>query len=115
MVLMALLLGLTLIVVPVLVIASLRRWGLEEADTEDRLHSPRTHTVSYVVPPGQDPAVVRAALKHAGFVAVMDHGGDQRLLVECEAGQRNRAREVIEHAGGLEQPVSHVHFEDDPS
>jgi hypothetical protein len=114
MVLMALLLGLTLIVVPLLVIASLRRWGLEEADTDTRLHSPQTHTASYVVPPGQDPAVVRAALKHAGFVTVMEHGGDH-LLVECEVGQRNRAREVIEHAGGPEQPVSHAHFEDDPT
>jgi hypothetical protein len=95
------LLSVTLLVVsvlalPVLVALVARRWGTEEARTESALRSPGAHTVRYVVPEGEDPAQVRAALTHARFVSVLDRGGDQGLLVRCEASQRERLRSIIE-------------------
>jgi hypothetical protein len=105
---------------PVALILGARRWGMQEAEVDARLHSPRAHTVAYVVPEGQDPALVRVALSHAGFVTVLDRGGDQRLLVECEESRRDQVRSVIEHVdhGGFEGPelhVGHVRFEDEPA
>jgi len=105
---------------PVFLVLSLRRWGLERAETESRLHSPQAHIVSYLVPEGQDPAVVRAALGHAGFVTMMERGGDQRLVVECDAADRDRVREIIQHAersgfDGEDMHLGHVRFEDDPA
>jgi hypothetical protein len=78
---------------------SLRRWGIEEAQIEDRLRSPETHKVIYLVPEGDDPAVLRAALAQAGFVSAMDTGPDERLFVECTEAEDGRVREIIEHAG----------------
>ena len=52
--------------------------------------------VSYVVPDGIDAAVVRTALDMAGFSSALDIvGGEERLLIECQAGERERVREVI--------------------
>jgi hypothetical protein len=57
--------------------------------------------VAYVVPDGIDAAVVRTALDMAGFSAALDIvGGEERLLIECQAGERERVREVI--AGGVQ-------------
>lgn len=57
--------------------------------------------VAYVVPDGVDAAVVRTALDGAGFSSALDIvGGEERLLFECQAVERERAREVIE--GGLQ-------------
>lgn len=114
------LLVLTVLTIPVLVLLSMRRWGQEEAETEARLMAPDAHAVKYVVPEGQDPVLVRAALAHAGFVSVLDTGGDQRLLVQCEPGQRSPVREAIESVGhpelaGDRVSVTHAHFEDEPA
>ncbi len=84
------------LLLPVLFAMALRRWGLETAETERRLSSPQTPTVSYVVPEGQDPAFVRAALAHAGFETMLHRSDGQRLIVECDAAERDRVRETIE-------------------
>ena len=99
---------------------AMRRWTLDEARTEARLHQPGAHTVTYAVPNGQDPAILMAALSRAGFTSVSDiEGGRERLLVEYH-DERDRAqvRSIIEHvdrAGfdGPEMHVGHVSFEDE--
>jgi hypothetical protein len=107
------------LVVGLVVALGLRRWTLDEAKVETRLHEPTTHKLVYAVPAGQDPAVLIAALTRAGFVAVSDfEGGNERLLVECGEVERARVREIIEHvdrAGfdGPEMHVAHVTFEDE--
>lgn len=78
-------------------LVSLRRWGLEDARTDARLHSPEAHTLAYVVPAGQDPARLRGALGSAGFVSVIDAGESERVLVECEPGDHALVSEIIEH------------------
>ncbi len=74
------------------------RWAEDETGKEALLHAPDAHTVSYVVPEGEDPALVMAALTHAGFRSVEDvTGRRERVLVECEEEDRDRVRDVIEH------------------
>ncbi len=114
------LLVLTVLAVPVALILGARRWGIAEAAVDARLHSPQVHTVAYAVPEGRDPALVRVALAHAGFVTVLDSGRDQRLLVECEESRREQVRRVIEDLGdpglaGPEVPAGHVRFVDEPA
>ena len=87
-----------LVVIPALVVLALRQWGQQDSQTESRLLSPGVHTLSYVVPTGQDPAPLRAALAHEHFSSVMGHGDSGHcLIVECREGQRARVREIIEH------------------
>jgi len=114
------LLVVTVLAVPVALILGARRWGMAEAAVDARLHSASAHTVAYVVPEGQDPALVRVALSHAGFVTVLDRGGDQRLLVECEESRREQVRQVIEaidepELTGAEVHAGHVRFVDEPA
>jgi hypothetical protein len=67
-----------------------------EKDVEDHLHDPSTPTVAFVVPDGVDPAVVSNALGGAGFSSALDLArGEERLLIECHAGERERVRGVI--------------------
>jgi len=120
MVLAATLLVLTVLVVPLLVIAMMRRFGLEEADTERTLLSPGAHTVSWLVPEGEDPALVRTRLAHEGFVSVLDRSGDQRLVVRCEPAEREQVRAVIAgtaHTTFDGHPLhpSGLRFADDPA
>ncbi|MGA8248975.1 MAG: hypothetical protein WB797_18860 [Nocardioides sp.] len=103
---------------PVLIVLALRRWGMKEAETERSLLSPQAHTVSYVVPEGEDPALARAALTHAGFVSVLDRTADQRLVVRCEQGERERVRAILEHVDhptfdGHHEDAAHVQFVDE--
>jgi hypothetical protein len=71
-------------------------------ERQEHLESARTPTLEYVVPTGQDPAVVLTALRQAGFVAATDSTtSGQRVLIECPEGverQRARARSAIESA-----------------
>jgi hypothetical protein len=66
---------------------------------QDDLESPRTPTLEYDVPTGQDPAVVLAALQQAGVTATNDSTTEgQRVLIACPEGldrQRARARAAI--------------------
>jgi hypothetical protein len=80
-----------------LLLVSLRRWGMEDARTEARLHSTTAHTVAYVVPAGQDPATLRGALANAGFTSVIDAGETERVIVECEPSDHVIVKEIIEH------------------
>ena len=120
MVLAVTLLVLTVMIVPLLVLGALRAFGMKEVDNERALLSPGAHTVAWVVPEGEDPALVRTHLSHAGFTSVLDHSGDQRLVVECEPGDRELVRDIIAHAahttfdGQTLQP-SQLRFDDDPA
>jgi len=72
-----------------------------EKDIEDHLLDPGTPTVAFVVPDGVDAAVVSTALEGAGFSSALDLvGGEERLLIECHSGERERVRSVI---AGIEQ------------
>jgi hypothetical protein len=107
------------VVAVVLVMGAARRWVLDEGATEARMLEPETHALSYLVPNGQDPAALMAALAHANFTTSTDtHGGTERLLVACEEADRAQVRHVLEEAnsagsGGTRMP-DHVRFEDEP-
>ena len=101
------------------VAVGLRRWGRGDSRTEARLLSPSTHTVSYLVPEGEDPTVAMAALRTAGFTCIVGEGAHQeRVVVECRPPDREAARNVIDHArrsvlGGPTLDVDRVAFEDE--
>jgi hypothetical protein len=86
-----------LVVVPALVVLALRQWGQQDVQIETRLRSPGTHTLTYVVPDGQDPAPLRSALGHEHFSTVLGRGESGHcLIVECDERDRDRIRQVIE-------------------
>ncbi len=98
----------------------LRRVTFDEARTETRLTEPGAHTVTYRVPPGEDPSPVIAALHRAGYTVVggIDQG-QERVLVGCEERDRADVRRIIEE---VERSVykflpahAHVRFEDEPA
>lgn len=103
----------------VVVNVGLRNWVARQAGTEARLLSPETHTVGYVVPEGQDPAVLMAAISSAGFEAIVDTAGRaERVLIACDDGDRGRVRAVLEdvHRTGFDgaaMRVEHVVFDDE--
>ena len=105
------------VVAGVLILQVTRRWVLEEAATEARLTDPATHTFSYLVPNGQDPAALMAALAHAGFATAIDaHGGTERLLVACEEPDREQIRQLLVDAGSARSATATpVTFEDEQS
>lgn len=98
---------------------ALRRLVLDEASIEERLRSPDVHTVAYVVPEGQDVAVLMAAVRHAGFEAITKiDGGTERLLVACKEEDRAKVRSILEHVhrigfDGSDLYVDHVSFDDE--
>ena len=97
-------LGILLVVaIVVAVFLMLRRRTDAVAHREETLESPRTETLTYTLPPGQDPAVVVAALERDGFAALSPAtGGRPRVVVECPNGrERNRepVRRALEHVG----------------
>jgi len=69
---------------------------------DDVLLDPRTPTLDYEVPTGQDPAVLLGALEKEGYTATVDpHGAHQVVLVQCPGGleaHREDVRSVIESA-----------------
>ena len=100
---MAILLLGTLLVVVLAGIALalvLKRWADERAAREDRIVLSPFETLEYVVPPGQDPALVLEALETAGYPVAPDPAAGSRLIhIECRFGrdhERARVREVIE-------------------
>ncbi|MGZ4487290.1 MAG: hypothetical protein ACXVW1_05115 [Nocardioides sp.] len=113
-----------LVLVALLVVSAagawfLRSWGRDEAATESRLHDPRTPVLAYVVPDGEDPAPLMAALTHRGFVSVVDtSGGSERLVVECPVTARALVRETLQQVAqrnldGSVLPLRDVHFVDE--
>jgi hypothetical protein len=81
----------------------LKKESLGRERVEADLHAPGTPTLEYVVPTGEDPAIVLAALDRAGYTAGVDsHGPHQLVLVKCPDGvdaSRAQVRSVIESAG----------------
>jgi hypothetical protein len=91
-----------------------------EKEQEEVVHQPGVHTLSYVVPTGQDPAELVAALHQAGFTAVAEprHGFEVLEVVIHDERDRARVREVLEHAhragfDSPEIPVGAISFEDE--
>lgn len=88
-----------------------------------RLAAGRAGSLRYVVPVGQDPAAVIAALRQAGYDVVREHEPTriQELVIACPGGvdgQRSDVRAVIAHApmdlGGAPPPEHRVVFADEP-
>lgn len=75
--------------------------GRERVEAE--LHDASTPTLEYVVPTGEDPVVVVAALERAGYTVGVDSSGShQVVLVKCPDSpdqSRAKVREVIANAG----------------
>lgn len=107
------------VVAGLLIMRGTRRWVLDAEATEVRLRDPQTHTLSYRVPLGQDPAILMAGLAHAGFTTASDsHGSLERLLIACEESDRDQVRRVLEEASrassGGTRMIDHLRFEDEP-
>jgi hypothetical protein len=81
----------------------LKEESLGRERVEHELHDSGTPTLEYVVPTGEDPVVVLAAVQRAGYTACVDsHGAHQLVLVKCPGGvgpERAKVRSVIESAG----------------
>ena len=91
-----------------------------EQDQEEVVHQHGLHTLTYLVPTGQDPAELVAALHQAGFTAVAElrHGYEVLEVVCHDEHDRGRVREVLEHAhrsgfDSPENPVGAISFEDE--
>lgn len=87
---------------------------------ERDLHGPEAKAVSYLVPEGQDPAVLVAALHTAGHAAITEErGGHTHLLVGCATPvDRTSVRSVIERvhttsSDGVAFTVGTVRFGDE--
>jgi hypothetical protein len=87
--------------------------------TQSRLQRPEAHALRYVVPRGQDPAILTAALVHAGYRSVGSfEGGTARVLIACDEQDRGTVRDIIRHVdrAGFDGPdlqVARARFEDE--
>lgn len=76
---------------------ALRGWVSEESRLEAHLHDAGTHTLTYAVPNGVDPVVVKVAVTRAGFSSAIESAGTREAVrVECAEGRRALLRTVIE-------------------
>lgn len=91
----------------------------QEERVEEHMHDPHTHTITYAIPNGVDPVVVKVALSTAGFTSVVDRTGNTEcLLVEAEESERAQVRSTIEGVhmtayDGSSLKLGHVVFEDE--
>ena len=101
--------GLPIVVIlAVLAIVACVFWALKQrvagqADKEESVASPRTETLEYVVPPGQDPAVLVAALSKDGYTAVADSSAQPMLRIDVPQGrdrERAHVRAIISNVRG---------------
>jgi hypothetical protein len=60
------------LIVVVVGVAAVKRFGARANENSDRLQAADRPTLRYLVPPGQDPAVVLGALRDAGYDASPD-------------------------------------------
>jgi hypothetical protein len=100
--------GILLIVIAVggvAVALGLRSLVFSEARLEAELHEPGAHSLEFEVPVGADPALARAALKHAGYAAQAElRQGKEILVVACpEEGDRAVVTRIVE---GLYGPTA---------
>ena len=107
------------LVLGVVVALALRAWERAEERDEAVFDAPTTPKVCYEVVDGQDPAVLVAALHHAGFHA-RTHvvGGVQVLRILCQEHERSVVRQVLEGVGrtgfgGVPTYVGAVRFVED--
>jgi hypothetical protein len=63
---------LLVLVVLLLSLVAVKRFARDEIEHSDRLQADERPTLRYEVPPGQDPAVVLAGLRQAGYDASAD-------------------------------------------
>jgi heme/copper-type cytochrome/quinol oxidase subunit 2 len=99
------------LVLGVVVALALRSWERQEEREEAVFDAPATHQVCYEVVDGQDPAILVAALHHAGFEArARLEGGVEVLRVLCDEHERPVVRRVIESVDrtGFEGVPIHV-------
>ena len=91
-----------IVVVGVAVALALRSLVFTEARLEAELHEPGAHALEFEVPTGADPAVARAALKHAGFASQAElHQGKEILVVGCpEEGDRAAVERILQDLYG---------------
>lgn len=111
-----------LVAVVVVTMRLLKDESLVRERVDAELHDTRTPSLQYVVPTGDDPVIVMAALERAGYTAVVDsRGTHQVVLVKCPDGvesARSDVRRVIERAGAVAPPIevrprTDVHFLDE--
>jgi hypothetical protein len=83
----------------VLFVVVLRALGQDLNRTQRELHEPGTRTVTYVVPPGRDPAALRGVLAVEGYRVVEE--SPDRLLIACpKEDDPGRVRRLLDHACG---------------
>ena len=98
----------TIVLIPILIVAAvavigvlaLRAWGRRRTAVDDELAGD-TQTLDYLVPQGQDPAVLISALKGDGYQAAPDPGRTNLLHIACPSGldrERPRVRATLEAA-----------------
>lgn len=105
-----------LVAIVALAMYLLRDESLNRERVEAELHDPGTPKLEYVVPTGEDPTIVLAALERAGYTAGVDsRGAHQVVLVKCPDGRdvsRTAVRNVIATAGTT-TPRQEVHTRPD--
>jgi hypothetical protein len=111
-----------LLVILVIAWVGLRSWAGRRTAVADDLAEPRTSTLDYVVPPGQDPVVLLTALSAEGYTATADPRQTDLVHISCPAGadrDRARVRATIQsvHSTAIDTGVpmdpGHVRFVDE--
>lgn len=111
--------ALLMILVPVaaLVAVLLVGWLATEATRRAPAPSPHHEALRYLVPEGQDPAVLLAAFADTDYdAALRDDGGERVLVVSCPHGlghDRSEVREMIAHVGTAIDDPAPVRFDDE--
>ena len=78
-------------------VLALRAWGQQVNREEAELHAPGVRTVTYAVPPGRDPATLRAALTRAGYRAIEEDAVTLRIACPQE-DDAAKVRALLESA-----------------
>jgi hypothetical protein len=94
-----------LVVVLVVVAIAVKQFGRRELQHSDRLQDPDRATLRYEVPEGQDPAVVLAGLRQAGYDASADSepGPSSPIVIIGERGgdpDREAVRRTLSELDG---------------
>jgi hypothetical protein len=87
-----------LVIVLVLGAVAVKRFARREVDHSDRLQNADRPTLRYEVPPGQDPSIVLAGLRQAGYDASADsEPGPSSPIVIIGATEGAPDREAVRH------------------
>jgi hypothetical protein len=102
--------GIVLLLVVVVAVLATATRGINER--KEVIEDPDVETLTYRMPPGQDPATVVAALQHEGFTANADPvSGGHDVVVACVEGrnaQRAQVRSIIAGTGSGDEAPSSV-------